>query len=128
MYIVRRGESEKRTETNYLIYSSSPRLYCSYLYTCICIPCETKNNVDREKERETVLEIATEEMANSGYSTDNYQLEVERYNSDGTYDVRMLQDGEKTKFYYTVDPDTKETTFNLEVQSNANKEKERLAE
>ena len=89
---------------------------------------KTKNDVDREKERETVLEIATEEMANSGYSTDNYQLEVERYNSDGTYDVRMLQDGEKTKFYYTVDPDTKETTFNLEVQSNANKEKERLAE
>lgn len=89
---------------------------------------KTKNDVDREKERETVLEIATEEMASSGYSTDNYQLEVERYNSDGTYDVRMLQDGEKTKFYYTVDPDTKETIFNLEVQSNANKEKERLAE
>ena len=89
---------------------------------------KTKNDVDREKERETVIEIATEEMTNSGYSTDMYQLEIERSHSDGTYDVRMLQDGEKTSFYYTVDPDTKETIFNLEVQSNANKEKERLAE
>ena len=62
--------------------------------------------------RTTSIQIAKDQL-NDVYdrNPNDYDYKVESMDEDGTYKIRLLQDGKKTDLYYFINPDTGETVF-----------------
>lgn len=62
--------------------------------------------------RNSAIEIAKEQMSEEYYRDQNdYDYKIESVDEKGVYKVRLQQNGEDTKLYYFINPETEEAVF-----------------
>lgn len=62
--------------------------------------------------RSTAIQIAKDQLEDVYYrNSKDYDYKIESVDENGTYKVRLQQDGDNTDLYYFINPDTGETVF-----------------